>query len=84
MAVAGGEVLEKLDDMIVRQAESTGVQVAAAQHRDQRLFDHFLLAEDHRPDGGLGRGNVLRGRFRRPDDHVLELFDPFSACCSHL
>jgi MoxR-like ATPase len=31
MAVAGGEVLEKLDDMIVRQAESTGVQVAAAK-----------------------------------------------------
>src|SRR5262249_23026081 len=31
MAVAGGEVLEKLDDMIVRQAEATGVQVASAK-----------------------------------------------------
>src|SRR5579883_2750691 len=31
MAVAGGEVLEKLDDMIVRQAEATGAQVAAAK-----------------------------------------------------
>src|SRR5437660_5464199 len=30
MAVAGGEV-EKLDDMIVRQAEATGAQVAAAK-----------------------------------------------------
>src|ERR1044071_1806618 len=30
MAVAGNEV-EKLDDMIVRQAESTGAQVAAAK-----------------------------------------------------
>src|ERR1700719_3238612 len=31
MAAAGGEVLEKLDDMIVRQAEATGAQVAAAK-----------------------------------------------------
>src|SRR5438132_6813488 len=31
MAVAGGEVIEKLDDMIVRQAEATGTQVAAAK-----------------------------------------------------
>src|SRR3974390_828021 len=31
MAVAGGEGIEKLDDMIVRQAEATGAQVAAAK-----------------------------------------------------
>src|SRR4030088_949815 len=31
MAAASGEVLEKLDDMIVRQAEATGAQVAAAK-----------------------------------------------------
>jgi MoxR-like ATPase len=31
MAAAGGEVIEKLDDMIVRQAEATGEQVAAAK-----------------------------------------------------
>src|SRR5260370_6369280 len=31
MAAAGSEVLEKLDDMIVRQAEATGAQVAAAK-----------------------------------------------------
>src|SRR3984957_3534128 len=31
MAVAGGEVIEKLDDMIVRQAEATGAQVRAAK-----------------------------------------------------
>jgi len=31
MAVAGGETIEKLDDMIVRQAEATGAQVAAAK-----------------------------------------------------
>src|SRR5262244_4360204 len=31
MAVAGGEVIEKLDDMIVRQAEATAAQVAAAK-----------------------------------------------------
>src|SRR5262245_16502881 len=31
MAVAGSEVIEKLDDMIVRQAEATGAQVAAAK-----------------------------------------------------
>ena len=45
MAVAGGEVIEKLDDMIVRQAEATGAQV-----------DHPLLAEDHLADRGLGGG----------------------------
>src|SRR4030081_2400707 len=31
MAVAAGEAIEKLDDMIVRQAETTGAQVAAAK-----------------------------------------------------
>src|SRR5258706_5981331 len=31
MAVAAGEAIEKLDDMIVRQAEPTGAQVAAAR-----------------------------------------------------
>ncbi|HEY2231519.1 MAG TPA: MoxR family ATPase [Xanthobacteraceae bacterium] len=31
MAAASGEVIEKLDDMIVRQAEATGAQVAAAK-----------------------------------------------------
>src|ERR1044072_5393471 len=31
MAVAGGEVIEKLDDAIVRQAEATAAQVAAAR-----------------------------------------------------
>jgi MoxR-like ATPase len=31
MAVAGGEVIEKLDDMIVRQAEAIGAQVADAR-----------------------------------------------------
>src|SRR5712691_4998490 len=32
MAVAAGEAIEKLDDMIVRQAEATGAQVAAAKN----------------------------------------------------
>src|SRR2546421_3526619 len=31
MAVASGEVIERLDDAIVRQAEATGAQVAAAK-----------------------------------------------------
>src|SRR2546421_12023443 len=31
MAVASGEVIERLDDAIVRQAESTAAQVAAAK-----------------------------------------------------
>ena len=34
-------------------------------------------------DGGLGRGDVRGGRFRRADDHVLELLDPVSACYRH-
>jgi hypothetical protein len=57
--------------------------VAAAEHGDERLFHHLVLAEDYRPDCGLGRGDMRGGRFRRPDDHVLELFDPVSACCRH-
>src|SRR5438552_18350418 len=31
MAVAGGEVIERLDDAIVRQAETTAAQVATAK-----------------------------------------------------
>src|ERR1017187_9833817 len=38
MAVAGGEVIEKLDDMIVRQAEATGAQVAAAKDAIGRVI----------------------------------------------
>jgi MoxR-like ATPase len=50
MAVAGGEVLEKLDDMIVRQAEATGVQVASAKAAiskvifgQERVVEHALI-----------------------------------------
>src|SRR3984885_14393534 len=38
MAVAGGEVIEKRDDMIVRQAEATGAQVAAAKDAIGRVI----------------------------------------------
>src|SRR3979490_581283 len=38
MAAAGGEVIEKLDDMIVRQAEATGAQVAAAKDAIGRVI----------------------------------------------
>ena len=38
MAVAGGEVIEKLDDAIVRQAESTAAQVAAAKNAIGRVI----------------------------------------------
>src|ERR1700736_1491447 len=38
MAAASGEVLEKLDDMIVRQAEATGAQVAAAKEAIGRVI----------------------------------------------
>src|SRR5260370_7820919 len=38
MAAAGSEVLEKLDDMIVRQAEATGAQVAAAKEAIGRVI----------------------------------------------
>src|SRR5262252_7312600 len=44
MAVAGGEVIEKLDDMIVRQAEATGAQVAAAKAAISKvIFGQALL-----------------------------------------
>src|ERR1700683_972023 len=38
MAAAGGDVVEKLDDMIVRQAEATGAQVAAAKDAIGRVI----------------------------------------------
>ena len=38
MSATGGEVLEKLDDMIVRQAEATGAQVAAAKEAIGRVI----------------------------------------------
>src|SRR6202048_3775941 len=38
MAAAGGEVLEKIDDMIVRQAEATGGEVAAAKDAIGRVI----------------------------------------------
>jgi hypothetical protein len=43
---AGGEVIEKLDDMIVRQAEATGVQVAAGRGSPLRcqLYPHEVAA----------------------------------------
>ena len=47
------------------------------------LLDHLLLAEDDGADRGLGRGDMRGGRFRRPDDHVLELLDPVSAGYRH-
>src|SRR5258707_9474394 len=50
MAAAGGEVIEKLDDMIVRQAEATGAQVAAAKAAigrvifgQERVLDQALM-----------------------------------------
>jgi MoxR-like ATPase len=46
MAVAGGEVIEKLDDMIVRQAEATGAQVAAAKEAiGQVIFGQERVVE---------------------------------------
>ena len=42
MAVAGGEVIEKLDDMIVRQAEATGAQVAAAKE----AIGHVIFGQE--------------------------------------
>src|SRR6266853_1683191 len=38
MAVAGGEVIEKLDDAIVRQAETTAAQVANAKNAIGRVI----------------------------------------------
>src|SRR3979411_2728804 len=50
MAVASGEVIEKLDDMIVRQAETTAAQVATAKAAignvifgQERVVEHALM-----------------------------------------
>ena len=75
---------ERFDELGLGEAGNADQHaVAAAEHGDQRAFDHQFLAEDHGADGGLGRGDVRGGRFRRPDDHVLELLDPVSACYRH-
>ena len=75
---------ERLDQLGLGEAGNADQHaVSAAEHGDQRALDHLLLAEDDVADGGLGRGDMRGGRFRRPDDHVLELLDPFSACYRH-
>src|SRR5689334_8921838 len=46
MAVAAGEAIEKLDDMIVRQAEATGSQVAAAKEAIGKvIFGQEMVVE---------------------------------------
>src|ERR1700688_5174580 len=57
--------------------------MAAGQDGDERLLDHFVLAEDHLADRGLGRGHMRRGRFGGPHDHVFELFETISASNGH-
>ena len=75
---------ERLDELGLGEAGNADEQaVAAAEQGDQGPLDHLLLAEDHAADGGLGCGDVGGGRFRRPDDHVLELLDPVSASYRH-
>ena len=75
---------ERLDELGLGEAGNADQHaVAAAEHGDQRALDHQLLAEDDVADGGLGRGDMSGGGFRRPDDHVLELLDPVSACDRH-
>ena len=58
-------------------------RVAAGQDSDQRLLDHLVLAEDHRADRRLRRGDMRRGRFGGPHDHVFEFFETISASNGH-
>ncbi len=73
-----------LDQLGLGEAGKADQQcVSAAQHGDERLLDHLLLPEDHLADRGLGGGDMRPGRFRLPDDHVVELFEHFAAGCRH-
>ena len=58
-------------------------RVAAGQDRDQSALDHQVLAEDDGADGFLGRAHMGGGRFRRAHDHILELFQVFTAWRRH-
>src|SRR3981081_3260775 len=61
MAAAGGEV-EKLDDMIVRQAEATGAQVAAAKEAIGRgVFGQERVVEQALIPGLCGGHALLIG-----------------------
>ncbi len=58
-------------------------RMAAAQHGDQRLLDHLVLAVDDGADGIL-RGAHMDGRaFGRANNHVLEFFQVFPGHCGH-
>ena len=71
------------DELGLGQTWDTDEQrVATRQNRDQRLFDHLVLAENDRADRGLGGLDVRRRRFGGPHDHVFEFFKAFSHACS--
>jgi hypothetical protein len=55
MAVAGGEV-EKLDDMIVRQAEATAAQVAAAK----AAIGNVIFGQERVDQAGRDHGHRAR------------------------
>jgi hypothetical protein len=57
--------------------------VSATEHGDQGLLDHALLPEDHPSDRVLGGGDLRSSRFRLAHDHVVELFEHFTAGCRH-
>src|SRR5262249_8183057 len=57
-------------------------RVAPRQNRNQRLLDHFVLAEDHGANRGLG-GLEMRGRrFGGRHYHIFEFFKALSHACS--
>ena len=54
-------------------------RMAAGQDRDQRVFDHPVLAEDDGADGVLCRAHMGGDLFRRAHDHVFQFFEIFAA-----
>ena len=75
---------ERLDQLGLGEAGHADQHaVAAGQDGDQRVLDHLLLAEDHRADAVLGRGDVRGRGLGGADDHVFELLDSVSLAIMH-
>src|SRR5258708_12283819 len=73
MAAAGGEVIEKLDDMIVRQAEATGAQVAAAKDAIGKvIFGQEAVVEQALITVLCGGHALLIGLPRLPKTKLIE------------
>ena len=64
-----------------RKADQQGM--AAAQHRDERLFDHLVLTENDGADPFLGGAHMRRRSLGGPHNHIFHLLQAFACRCRH-